>query len=245
MKKSKKTREPAYHEDRELLRSPRAPEPDFRTADPWRVLRILGEIVEGVEALHGLGPAVSIFGSARLGPGNPHYQAAMETARGLAEAGLAVISGGGPGLMEAANRGAFETESPSVGCNIELPHEQAPNPYQDVSLDFRYFFVRKLMFVKYSVAYVIFPGGFGTLDELFEALTLSQTGKIEHFPIVLAGRAYWSPLRAWFEETLLAEGCIGKDDLNLIQLLDEPADIVRTIVGLCRERGYLPSPEAD
>jgi uncharacterized protein (TIGR00730 family) len=237
------------NEDRELLRSPAetpvaAPAPDFTQLDPWRVLRIQGEIVEGFEGLSKIGPAVSIFGSARLREESPYYEKARETARGLAAAGLGVISGGGPGIMEAANQGAFGEETPglSVGCNIELPHEQAPNPHQDVSLTFRYFFVRKLMFVKYSVGFVIFPGGFGTLDELFEALTLSQTGKIEHFPILLCDRAYYGPLLDWVKGTLLPGGCVSPGDLDLIQIVDEPSEIVEIVLRHCRDRGYLPTP---
>jgi len=227
------------HEDRELLRARTKDEEDFTTKDPWRVLRIMGELVEGFEALHDLGPAVTIFGSARLAPDHRYHLAAVETARGLGQAGLAVITGGGPGIMEAANRGAFESDKPSVGCNIELPHEQGANRYQDVSLQFRYFFVRKLMFVKYSVAFVIFPGGFGTLDELFESLTLVQTGKIEHFPIVLYGSTFWEPLLRWFRETLAVEGTISPGDPDLVRVLDEPAAVVEHVVSHCRTHGYL------
>jgi uncharacterized protein (TIGR00730 family) len=226
------------NEDKELLKTPARGE-DFTTMDPWRVLRIQGEIVEGFEALHAIGPAVSIFGSARLPQDSPFCQIAERTARGLAEAGLVVITGGGPGVMRAANKGAYQSNGLSVGCSIELPFEETPNPDQDIALSFRYFFVRKLMFVKYSVGYVIFPGGFGTLDELFEALTLSQTGKIEHFPIVLCGRSYWEPLIAWFRDTLLAQGCISAEDLDLFHLLDEPSQIVETIVSHCRDYGYI------
>ena len=230
------------HDDRELLRSPAEPVPpggDFTTMDPWRVLRIQGEIVEGFERLHHIGPAIAIFGSARLQPSSIWYQRARATAKALSDAGLVVITGGGPGIMEAANLGAQEGKSLSVGCNIELPHEQRPNPYQDICLSFRYFFVRKLMFVKYAVGFVIFPGGFGTLDELYEALTLSQTHKIEHFPIVLCGRSYWQPLVDWSRGTLLGESFISPEDLDLLQLLDEPAEIVSTVVNQCRAAGLL------
>jgi uncharacterized protein (TIGR00730 family) len=230
------------HDDRELLRSPveRAePGGDFTTKDPWRVLRIQGEIVEGFERLHQIGPAIAIFGSARLKPESLWYQRARATAKALSDAGLAVITGGGPGIMEAANLGAHEGKGLSIGCNIELPHEQAPNPHQDISLVFRYFFVRKLMFVKYSVGFVIFPGGFGTLDELFEALTLSQTHKIEHFPIVLCGRDYWQPLVDWCRRTILPEACISPEDIDLLKLCDEPAAIADTVVTQCRKAGYL------
>ena len=169
------------HEDQHLLRS-RKPHEDFTTTDPWRVLRILGEFVEGFESLSHIGPGVTIFGSARSKPDNDYYKAAVKSAQLLAQAGLAVITGGGPGIMEAGNKGASEGGGNSVGCNIQLPFEQQANPFCNISLEFRYFFVRKMMFVKYSVAFLIFPGGFGTMDELFEALTLTQTNKIEHFP---------------------------------------------------------------
>jgi uncharacterized protein (TIGR00730 family) len=227
------------HEDRELLQTRPRTERDFTTMDPWRVLRIQGEIVEGFDALHAIGPAVSIFGSARMKPDNAYFERAVQTARGLADAGLVVITGGGPGIMQAANQGAFDSRGLSVGCNIELPHEQQPNTHQDISLSFRYFFVRKLMFVKYSVGYVIFPGGFGTLDELFEALTLIQTGKIEHFPIVLCGNSYWEPLVDWIRDTLLAQGCISAGDLELFSILDEPSQIVETIISHCRDYGHI------
>ena len=225
------------HEDHELLRAPHVD--DFTTKDPWRVLRIQGEIVEGFEALHGVGPAVAVFGSARLRESDPYYLAALEVARGLGEAGLTVVTGGGPGIMEAANRGAFETRSPSVGCSIQLPFEESANRYQDVALDFRYFFVRKLMFVKYSVGYVIFPGGFGTLDELFEALTLIQTGKVEHFPVVLYGRDFWTPLVDWFHNTLARRGTIGERDLGLFQVMDDPRSVIERIVTHCTKLGLV------
>jgi hypothetical protein len=230
-----------HHADQALLRTPtRAEEADFRALDPWRVLRIQGEIVEGFEALHEVGPTVAVFGSARLREGSPHYEAARRTAHGLAAAGLNVMTGGGPGIMEAANRGAIgEKHCLSIGCNIELPHEQQPNAYQDISLDFRYFFVRKLMLVKYSVAFVIFPGGFGTLDELHEALTLVQTGKIEHFPIVLYGSDFWRPLLDWYREAPLGLGCISAGDLDLVHVLDDPDQIVEHVVSSCRSAGYL------
>jgi uncharacterized protein (TIGR00730 family) len=228
------------HEDRELLRVHTREERDFTNMDPWRVLRIQAEIVDGFDALHALGPAVTFFGSARLPPEDPFCVKAEQTAGALAKAGLAVITGGGPGIMQAANKGAHETDGISVGCNIELPFEEEPNPNQDISVTFRYFFVRKVMLVKYSVAFVIFPGGFGTMDELFEALTLSQTGKIEDdFPIVLCGRDYWSPLIEWFSGTVLAKGCIDEKDLNLPVLLDEPEEIVETVVSRCKKHGHI------
>ena len=206
---------------------------------PQRGPRVAAQIVEGFERLHAIGPAVAVFGSARLRPSSPWYQRARDTAKLLSDAGLVVITGGGPGIMEAANSGAQQGKSASVGCNIELPHEQSPNSYQDIGLSFRYFFVRKLMFIKYAVGFVIFPGGFGTLDELFEALTLSQCGKIEHFPIVLCGREFWRPLLEWCRSTLLVESCISSEDLDLLVLLDEPAEIANTIVSKCRAAGTL------
>ncbi|HBB40468.1 MAG TPA: TIGR00730 family Rossman fold protein [Proteobacteria bacterium] len=202
---------------------------DLRSSETWRIFRIQAELVDGFETLHDLGPAVTIFGSARLGPESPYYAAAREVGERLAEAGLAVITGGGPGIMEGANRGAEAGKAKSVGLNIALPHEQVANTYQDLSLTFRYFFVRKLMFVKYAIGFVIFPGGFGTLDELFESLTLVQTGKIRRFPIVLYSSAYWQGLFAWLHETLLAHGCIGTDDLALLQVVDEPEEVVRIL----------------
>ena len=193
--------------------------------DAWRVFRIMGEFVEGFEALTNLGPAVSVFGSARMGPDDPHHQACVDTSRLLAEAGYAIITGGGPGIMEAANKGAQLGGGPSIGCNIELPFEQHDNPHLDVSVDFRYFFVRKTMFVKYAQAFVIFPGGFGTLDELFEALTLIQTGKIRDFPVVLFGVEYFRGLLDWIEGTLGREGKISVEDLELVCCTDDPEEV--------------------
>lgn len=221
----------SIHEDRELLRTPPLSErEDFTKKDPWRALRILGEVVEGFENLHEIHGAVAIFGSARTEEAHPYYQAARKTARLLSEKGYPIITGGGSGIMAAANQGAQEGGGTSVGCNIELPFEQVPNPYQDISLEFRYFFVRKLMFVKYSTAFVIFPGGFGTLDELFESLTLAQTNKIDHFPIVLYDGEYWKPLIEFFRSTLLAEKCIAPKDLGLLQVCKTPEEIVSHIV---------------
>ncbi len=198
--------------------------------DAWRVFRIMGEFVEGFEALTNLGPAVSVFGSARVQPDDPQYQACVETSRLLAEAGYAIVTGGGPGIMEAANKGAQLGGAPSVGCNIELPFEQHDNPYLDVSVDFRYFFVRKTMFVKYAQAFVIFPGGFGTLDELFEALTLIQTGKIRDFPVVLFGVDYFRGLMDWIRGTLAREGKISPEDLELTCCTDDPEHVRDHIV---------------
>jgi uncharacterized protein (TIGR00730 family) len=202
---------------------------DLKTSETWRIFRIQAELIDGIESLSGLGPAVTVFGSARQPPGSPYYRATEEIARRLSDAGFAIITGGGPGLMEAANKGGHGGRGTSVGLNIDLPREQHPNPYQDIGLSFRYFFVRKLMFVKYCIAYVICPGGFGTLDELFEALTLVQTGKIRRFPIVLFGSAYWSGLIEWLRERMLAEGCIAPEDLDLFQVCDEPEEVVRLI----------------
>jgi uncharacterized protein (TIGR00730 family) len=193
-------------------------------ADPWRVLHILSEFVEGFDALSGLGPAVSVFGSARTPRDDPFYDAARLTGAALAKKGFAVITGGGPGIMEAANRGCQEAGGVSVGCSIELPNEQGTNQYVDLGVDFRYFFARKTMFVKYARGFVIFPGGFGTLDELFESLTLSQTGKIEHFPVVLFGREYWSGLLEWIRTQGLPRGYLEPGDLDLLRVTDDPEE---------------------
>jgi uncharacterized protein (TIGR00730 family) len=202
----------------------------FTETDPWRVLRIQGEFVHGFDTLAELGPAVTIFGSARTPPDGPMYQAAVETARLLAEAGLVIITGGGPGIMEAGNKGAQLAGGVSVGLNIELPFEQKMNPFIEIPINFRYFFVRKTMFVKYAQAFVIFPGGFGTLDELFEALTLIQTGKVRNFPVILFGSAYWEGLLNWLRETVLAEGKIAPADLDLLSLTDSPQEVYDIIV---------------
>jgi uncharacterized protein (TIGR00730 family) len=227
--------DPAAHEteDERFLRSPEpgAPPPVAPMgADAWRVFRIMGEFVAGFEELSILGPAVSVFGSARTPPSDPMYEAGRTTARLLGEAGYAIITGGGPGIMEAANRGAREAGVPSVGCNIELPFEQHMNPYVDHEIDFRYFFVRKTMFVKYAQAFVIFPGGYGTLDELFESLTLIQTGKVHDFPVVLFGTGYWDGLLQWLGDRTEAQGMISPGDLNLLRITDEPEEVVRHLV---------------
>jgi len=227
------------HEDQALLRTLREPVKDFTDTDPWRVLRILGECVEGFDALSQLGVGVSIFGSARARAGSPEYKCATRTAELLARSGLTVLTGGGPGIMEAANLGANRAGGHSIGLNIELPFEQIPNRYASTVLTFRYFFVRKLMFVKYAVAFVVFPGGFGTLDELFEALTLSQTQKIEHFPIVLVGTDYWSPLLDWIKKDLLGGGRISPEDIDLLKLTDSPEEVVEIVAGKARELGYI------
>lgn len=198
----------------------------FTSTDPWRVLRIMGEFVEGFDTLANVRSGVTIFGSARTRPGDPMYEAATETGRLLALDGFTVITGGGPGIMMAGNRGARLGDGPSIGLNIELPFEQGTNEFVETSINFRYFFVRKTMFVKYSLGFVVFPGGFGTLDELFEALTLIQTGKIKHFPVVLFSAAYWKGLIEWLKNTLAAEGKINMDDLSLFQVTDDPREVV-------------------
>ena len=198
--------------------------------DAWRVFRIMGEFVEGFDEMSEIGTAVSIFGSARVRPDDPMYQACAETARLLGEAGFSIITGGGPGMMEAANKGARAAGAVSVGCNIELPFEQKGNDYVDVSIDFRYFFVRKMMFVKYAIGFVIFPGGFGTMDELFEALTLIQTNKVLDFPVVLFGSQYWGGLMEWIRDTMASEGKIAREDLNLIFVTDDPLEVRDHIV---------------
>jgi hypothetical protein len=198
--------------------------------EAWRVFRIMGEFVEGFETLAHVGPAVSIFGSARILPDDPMYAAAERTGRLLGEAGFAVITGGGPGVMEAANKGVKEGGGESVGCNIELPFEQGMNAFVTTSINFHYFFVRKTMFVKYAEAFVIFPGGFGTMDELFEALTLIQTGKVQNFPVVLFGTEYWSGMIDWIRASMLAEGKILARDLELLHVTDSPEATVRIIV---------------
>jgi uncharacterized protein (TIGR00730 family) len=220
----RRSRIPASTTDQRLLES-RGPE-DWVHTDPWRVLRIQAEFVEGFGALSELGPAVAVFGSARTAPDDPMYAAAQEVAEKLCARGYAVITGGGPGAMEAANRGASECGGASVGLGIELPHEQGLNEWVDLGINFRYFFVRKTMFVKYSQGYVVMPGGFGTLDELFEALTLAQTGKVTRFPIVLFGTAYWQGLIDWLRSTMLADGKIGPADLDLLLLTDDVDEAV-------------------
>jgi uncharacterized protein (TIGR00730 family) len=198
--------------------------------ESWRVFRIMGEFVEGFEELSHLGPAVTIFGSARTKPENPYFQQCVQTARLLGEAGFTIITGGGPGMMEAANKGAQEAGVCSVGLNIELPFEQDVNPHADLKVHFRYFFVRKTMFVKYAQAFVIFPGGFGTLDELFESLTLIQTRKIKHFPVVLFGSEYWGGLLDWLKNTMEAAGNIAPGDIDLFKVTDSPEEAVEHVV---------------
>lgn len=200
-----------------------------RADETWRVFRIMSEFVEGFDAMHGVEPAVSVFGSARLERTDPFYALGVETTEKLSKAGFAIITGGGPGAMEAANKGARQGGAPSIGLNIELPEEQKPNEFQDVSLYFRYFFARKVMFVKYAMAFLILPGGFGTLDEVFEALTLIQTQKIQHFPVILMGRDYWGGLFDWMRKAVVAQGKIDATDLDLISTTDSPDEVVRIV----------------
>ena len=219
-------------EDEQLLQSPapQTPEQAFLKSDSWRVLRIMGEFVWGFDHLADVSDGVTIFGSARTPPDDPHYQGAVETARLLARAGIPVITGGGPGIMEAANRGAMEGCGLSIGCNIELPFEQGSNGYLTRSLNFKFFFVRKMMFVKYATAFIVFPGGYGTLDELFESLTLIQTGKVKHFPVILFGRQYWSGLTDWLANTVAAERKINPSDLHLFRVTDDPAEAAAIVI---------------
>jgi uncharacterized protein (TIGR00730 family) len=221
---------PALTEDAKLLRQPGGARDDFTKTDPWRVLRIMGEFIEGFDVLSSVDKGVTIFGSARTGPDDPMYQAAQETAQLLAKAGFAIITGAGPGIMEAANKGARLGGARSVGCNIELPFEQGTNPFVDTVVNFRYFFVRKTMFIKYSNAFIIFPGGYGTLDELFESLTLIQTGKIYQFPIVLFGRHYWAGLVRWLHARVLGELKISPGDLELMLLTDDPREAAAAVI---------------
>jgi uncharacterized protein (TIGR00730 family) len=233
---------PHATEDEEFLKPTPRGRPAFVHTDPWRVLRIQSEFVEGFDALAGIGPAVTVFGSARVAPGSSAYELARTIARRLAESGFAIITGGGPGVMEAANRGCREGGGLSVGCNIELPHEQALNPYVDLGVEFRYFFARKTMFVKYADAFVILPGGFGTLDELFEALTLIQTGKVRDFPVVLLGTDYWRGMLDWMRDVQLPAGAITDADLALLRLTDDPDEVV-SIVRAYASRAHARIPD--
>ncbi|PYS38666.1 MAG: TIGR00730 family Rossman fold protein [Acidobacteria bacterium] len=221
-------------QDERLLETPRADE--FLHTDTWRVFRIMGEFVQGFEDLAQTKNGVAIFGSARTPGDDPEYKAAQETGALFVRAGFSVITGGGPGIMEAANRGAFEAGGVSIGCNIELPHEQSSNAYLTLSLKFKYFFVRKMMFVKYSDAFIIFPGGFGTLDELFEALTLIQTHKIHNFPVVLYGSQYWKGMLEWLRGPMLGENKIVEDDFRRLHVTDSPAEIVDIVSRFQREQ---------
>jgi uncharacterized protein (TIGR00730 family) len=234
-KEHEATRRAGRTEDERLLERPEG-RPDFLDLDPWRVLRIESEFVEGFDALAAVGPAVTIFGSARTNANHRWYKLARELARMLAKQGYAIITGGGPGIMEAANRGCQEGGGLSVGCNIELPHEQGLNPYVDLGVEFRYFFARKVMFVKYADAFVIFPGGYGTLDELFEALTLIQTKKIQDFPVILMGTEYWQGMLDWIRGSLLAAAAIDPADVDLLRVTDDPAEACQIIEAYANER---------
>ena len=211
-------------------------------AESWRIFGIMSEFVEATERLAAIKPAVTIFGSARVAPGSPYYDLAERTARLLSDSGFSVISGGGPGIMEAANKGAYFGKSPSVGLNIQLPHEQQTNPYQDISQTFRHFFARKYMFVRFASAYVVMPGGFGTLDELLEALTLIQTGKARKIPLILVNSDFWRGMIDWFKARLVAEKMVDPEDINLIQLIDEPEQVVEAIFKHYEARPFGPLP---
>ncbi len=202
---------------------------DFKLDESWRIFKIIGEFVEGVEALHEIGPAVSIFGSARTKPEDPYYKIAEQTAALFVKANFAVITGGGGGIMEAANKGARDAGGRSVGMNIILPFEQQPNPYANVKVEFNYFFIRKVMFVKYAMAYIIMPGGMGTLDEMFEAVTLIQTRRIRPFPLILVGSDYWKGLIDWIKDRLLQNRMISPEDMDIFQIIDTPEEIVKTV----------------
>jgi len=209
--------------------------------EAWRVLGIMAEFQLATDRMRGVRPAVSMFGSARVGPEHPYYDKARIIAHKLSDAGFSVISGGGPGLMEAVNQGAFAGRSPAIGLNILLPYERGGNQYQDVSINFRYFFARKMMFVRFASAYVVLPGGFGTLDELTECLTLVQTGKARRIPIILVGASFWDGLLAWFKDKLVGEGMVGSEDLDLVRVIEEPDAIVEAIFHFYENRGFQPT----
>ena len=204
---------------------------DFKLGESWRLFKIIGEFVDGVEALHDLGPAVSIFGSARIGPDDPTYRQAETLGAMFARSGFAVITGGGGGVMEAANKGAAEAGGTSVGLNIHLPYEQIPNKYADICVEFKYFFVRKVMFIKYASAYIALPGGFGTLDELFESITLIQTRRIRPLPVILVGSTYWGGLLGWIRQNLEKRGLVSPGDLDIVKVIDDPAEVVQAVKG--------------
>ena len=217
--------------------------PRYNARESWRIFGIMAEFVEATERLSAIRPAVSIFGSARIPSGHRYYALTEQIARLLSDSGFSVISGGGPGIMEAANKGAFFGKSPSVGLNIQLPMEQNANPYQDISQTFRHFFARKFMFVRFATAYVVMPGGFGTLDELLEAMTLVQTKKSRAIPIILVDTAFWQGLLDWLRERLVGEGMISAEDLDLIQVIDKPEDVVEAIFKHYEKRGFTPLAE--
>ncbi|MBC3861490.1 TIGR00730 family Rossman fold protein [Undibacterium jejuense] len=215
----------------------------LKARESWHMFTIMAEFIDSTERLSNIGPAVTIFGSARIKPDDPYYQSCVDLSRRLSDEGFAVVSGGGPGIMEAANKGAYEGKSASVGLNIELPHEQKSNPWQNISLTFRHFFARKVAFVKYADAYVVYPGGFGTMDEVSEVLTLMQTGKTRRIPVILVGTTFWSGLLEWIKVQMAGNGMIAPEDLNLVQLIDEPANIVDAIYAFYEERNIEPSEE--
>jgi len=217
--------------------------PEISAREAWRVFGIMAEFVEATERLANIRPAVSLFGSARAAEDSPYYRLAEEVSRLLSDAGFAVISGGGPGVMEASNRGAFAGRAPAIGLNIELPREQQANEFQDISLRFKHFFARKVMFVKFATAYIVLPGGYGTLDELFEALTLVQTGKTRRMPIILMHAPFWRGLRDWIADRLVGEGMIDPGDADLLQVIDEPQAVVDAIFAYYEKRGFEPSPQ--
>ena len=210
---------------------------EFKTSDIWMIFKIMGEFVEGFEHFKDIGPAVSIFGCARLKKNNKYYRLAQKVSEALSKEGFSVITGGGPGIMEASNLGARKGKGKSIGLNIVLPQEQVPNKYANVSMTFDYFFARKVMFVKYACGYVIFPGGFGTMDEVFEALTLIQTGKISNFPVILVGKKYWSGLIKWIKTVMLKGGTISAEDLNLLYLTNDPQEVIKLISNFYKENG--------
>jgi len=233
------------------ITSPKVPKPSdpqmlkrsqSSAREAWRMFEIIAEFVTATERLQTIQPAVAVFGSARMTPEHPYYRVAEDIARRLSESGFSVISGGGPGVMEAVNKGAFEGASPSVGLNIQLPHEQGANPFQDVSHTFQHFFARKVMFVKLSCAFVMMPGGFGTLDELMEILTLVQTQKIRRVPVILVNGAFWSGLIEWIRGRLVADGMIGAGDPDLLRVIDDPQAVVDAIFDHYHQRGFEPSP---
>lgn len=227
--------------DKRRLPSPPQPGDNGLSREAWKLFRMMAEFVDGYERLVAIRPAVSIFGSARVAPGHPYYTLAEQVGRALSDTGFSVITGGGPGTMEAANKGAYAGKGQSVGLNIQLPHEQRANAYQDISLSFRHFFVRKVMFVKYASAYVVLPGGFGTLDELSEILTLTQTGMTPRIPILLVGRDYWSGLGEWIKAKLVGEHMIDESDLDLFTLADRPGEVVDAILKHYGSRSFEPS----
>jgi uncharacterized protein (TIGR00730 family) len=242
MKRSENKLRPTGQAEKDFLRHEK--DRPVSNVESWRILRIQSEIVDGIESLRELGPAVTLFGSARTKPGSPMYLQAEKVGALLSKAGYGCITGGGPGIMEAVNKGCQPFDGPSVGLNIELPFEQHPNPHLDVSLEFRYFFVRKMMFVKYAFAFVMFPGGFGTFDELFEVVTLIQTGKIERFPLILYGADFWGPVMQWMKTTLLDEGLISAEDPGLFMIVDNPEEVLATVDEHAKRMNMQPRRES-